>query len=249
MNTNEKILSVLAKIKETWDITPKKDYQIKNGFHTYYKKAGETYVSYATYNSWSYDTHLDFIEFRNVLTILQQEDLIEEFEIFEEDNGMKIKFPLDFDEKYIEAIGKKATNQNALGEESSGSNKKELNKITIITPQYGNFEYLWIVFNDDHENKIKMPAKNKQGSGDASYGKKLYDLANSPTNDLGNDKSFIDNLNTSIWKTRLKEFKKRNIIKQENKRIKIADGIILEKKSVQQLSESELQYYPKNICF
>lgn len=244
MNTNEKILSVLAKIKETWDITPKKDYQIKNGFHTYNKKAGETYVSYATYDSWSYDTHLDFIEFRNVLTILQQEDLIEEFEIFEEDNGMKIKFPLDFDEKYIEATGKKTTNQNAPEKETSESNKRELTKITIVTPAYGKFDYLWIVFNDDHKNKIKLPIKSKQSPSDESYGKKLYNIAKNNDKEIALDKSLSDHLNYSIWAGTLKEYRKVKILKQVNNKLRIADDIILEAKPLQQLNDNEKSHYP-----
>lgn len=152
-------------------------------------------------------------------------------------------------EKYIASLteGSQKKELEQKIKNSEGDRKKELTKISIITPQYGKFDYLWIVFNDEHKNKIRMSTMNKQGSNDYSYGKKLFELAKSPTKDLENDKSFRDNMNSSIWNTRLKKFKKINIIKQENNRMKIAEGVELETMPVQSLSESIKNHYPKNL--
>ncbi len=147
--------------------------------------------------------------------------------------------------KYLLQQLEKTSNESAINFDNNHDlDKKELTSITIVTPQYGNFDYLWVVFNDEHKNKKKLPTKSKQSPSDESYGKKLYNLAKNPAKEINLDKSLMDHLNYSIWNGILKEFSKRNILKQENGKIKLSDGIILKTIPIQNLSGDGRDFYP-----
>lgn len=122
--------------------------------------------------------------------------------------------------------------------------KEELRSITIVTPQFGNFSFLWVVLNNDHKNKIKIPTKNKLTPSDESYGKKLYNIAKSEDRRIEKDKSLMDTLNYSVWDCApWNKFQKRNILKQENKQTKIQDYITLTAIPVQLLDSANIKYY------
>lgn len=235
MNSNEKILSVLDKLKEEWDITPRKPFVDRSSIHWRFVKAGITHIQYII---WLNELPLDFFQLNNILQILKQEKIIEN-NIFTED-VLEIEFPLNFEEKYNsyrESLSQKKT-------EKSSDSKQEINSILLVAPDHGKFNYLWVIINDDYEHKLKVDVKNKHNPSEESYAKKLWRLAEQK--EITYDKAFYDYVSYSLYlrKEFKNKFKKTRIFKEFSGKISAMEGITISKTSLGLLNKPERGYFP-----
>ncbi|HWW41887.1 hypothetical protein [Pedobacter sp.] len=85
---DKKKLSILEKLKEEWDLTPKSDDEgviFQTGMRAHLRFAGETKISHQKYLSWTSEAGIsDWYEFENILNILKEEGLILKFESVDE---------------------------------------------------------------------------------------------------------------------------------------------------------------------
>lgn len=114
-----RILSVLEKLKEEWDITPREDYNIEDGIYRRKRNARE---AHALVIVWLNSLPVTLFELERILVILQQQKIIESFRLGEE--ILTINFPVNFDEKYIEL-----TTKQGKKEESSTPNLEKLEDV------------------------------------------------------------------------------------------------------------------------
>ena len=81
----KKILCILEKLKAEWDLLPKEDFIENDGVLAYYKTAGQSDVSDDQYFEWMSTCNIPtFQQLQNILATLKQEDIIVDFEAYNE---------------------------------------------------------------------------------------------------------------------------------------------------------------------
>jgi len=108
MELNEKLKALLEKLKEEWELTPKKpfkeedDYHGVNVYHDAYKKV----VSRKKFMGWAHDCGLsDFYGLRDALTILKDEGFITDFSFASDiEPILTLHFPADFEVRYGKTV-------------------------------------------------------------------------------------------------------------------------------------------------
>ena len=98
---NENILLVLNKLKERWEITPKKPRVVNNDV---YSQRYEPLVAHILHITWINDLPLDYTEFESILGVLVEKEVITRYRFI--DDILEIKYAEDFLKKYSEIIGK-----------------------------------------------------------------------------------------------------------------------------------------------
>ncbi|MEK7663877.1 MAG: hypothetical protein AAB340_00280 [Patescibacteria group bacterium] len=81
----KKILCILEKLKAEWDLVPKEDFREGRGHLGYLRTAGQSNISDDQYFEWMATCNLPaFNQLENILRTLQQENIILDFESFDE---------------------------------------------------------------------------------------------------------------------------------------------------------------------
>jgi hypothetical protein len=131
-----------------------------------------------------------------------------------------------------------------VDESNISSDKKEhVHSILIVTPQYNNFRYIWIIFNHKYKNKHKMNIANKfTGNDSDSNASCLLQLQLEKNIDYNH--SFLGYMNRGIFNNKtFKDFNKSKLLKMKGKNMLLNDGIKLEKISLELLDEETVRYF------
>lgn len=87
MTPEQKILCILEKLKEEWDLTPKKNDEpmVQSGFIAYYRKTGTKRIPMQRFSAWERECGVkDWYELEDILAILKQDGLISNFGLHSE---------------------------------------------------------------------------------------------------------------------------------------------------------------------
>lgn len=84
---NKKILSFLEKIREEWDLIPKKNRhpQIQAGYSAWPKDVSQMRIGPSRLHKWQRESGIeDFYQLKNLLQVMKEEGLIHDFEFHDE---------------------------------------------------------------------------------------------------------------------------------------------------------------------
>jgi|GEM_PF-5345757 len=173
------------------------------------------------------------------------------FDLINKDVFLKIK-------KNLENKNVKAFNEYRLRKEKGlpppemsnpgivQAQKEKIKSITIITPQYTKFDYYWIVFNHQYENKHMIKMKNKfSGNEYDSNAACLLRLFEEKKIDYNH--SFLGYMNTGIFKINpMKKFSQTQLLKVVKSKIILNDSIKFEKESLELLDKDIAGHFSLN---
>lgn len=135
-----------------------------------------------------------------------------------------------------------ASKENSTKIDTAENQTNDVKSILLITPQYNNFDFFWIVFNHDYEKKHKLSMVNKQTKQNDGIGYNLWKLCEEKQVDF--DASFLNYMNGKIFKVKaFGGFNKTKLVQVRDQKILINSGIVLEKKSKELLEKDILKHF------
>ena len=150
----------------------------------------------------------------------------------------------EFDvEEFAGHLKNSETAENSSPKQSKNDDnaKNKINSILLITPKYANFDYFWVVFNHDYENKHRVSMKHKHNGSNSGNGYNLWLLYSEKS--VEQDASFLNYMNDKIFNVKaFQKFAKTKLVKIKKRKIMLNDGITLEKESKENLDKDILRH-------
>ncbi|NTV40779.1 MAG: hypothetical protein HGA61_00700 [Candidatus Moranbacteria bacterium] len=118
----------------------------------------------------------------------------------------------------------------------------KVNSILLVTPEHHNFDFFWVILNHDYEHKNKMHLKSKHSGRNDGIGSKLWQLYQEKQVDF--DRGFLDYMNNKIFNLKsFEKFEKTKLLKMSKNKLKVENGISLERQTRPLLETSIMKYF------